>query len=193
MTSPRARRGVRAAAAGLALASALVVRAGRVRARRDQPARGEDGRAAAVHARRAHREGGRDHDQVELTVPTASRSTRSSRSPDGRGAVAQAAATQWSRFIWTGGHVPTDEDAVFRFHATLTAATDYMFDVRQTTPTARSSTGPARRARTRRARSSSAVSLGGVGHAALIVALVLGGDRRRGRHRRLLAGRRPLA
>jgi uncharacterized protein YcnI len=34
---------------------------------------------------------------------------------------------------WTGGHVPTDEDAVFRFQATLTGGSkDYTFQVRQT-------------------------------------------------------------
>jgi uncharacterized protein YcnI len=34
---------------------------------------------------------------------------------------------------WTGGHVPTEEDAVFRFQATLTGGSkDYTFQVRQT-------------------------------------------------------------
>ena len=34
---------------------------------------------------------------------------------------------------WTGGHVPTEEDAVFRFQATLTGGSkDYVFSVRQT-------------------------------------------------------------
>ncbi len=34
---------------------------------------------------------------------------------------------------WAGGHVPTEEDAVFRFQATLTdGSMDYVFSVRQT-------------------------------------------------------------
>jgi len=33
---------------------------------------------------------------------------------------------------WTGGHVPTDEDAVFRFNASTSGAKTYVFDVRQT-------------------------------------------------------------
>jgi uncharacterized protein YcnI len=34
---------------------------------------------------------------------------------------------------WTGGHVPTEEDSVFRFQATLTGGSkDYVFAVRQT-------------------------------------------------------------
>ena len=33
---------------------------------------------------------------------------------------------------WTGGHVPTDLDSVFRFNASTDAAKTYTFDVRQT-------------------------------------------------------------
>jgi uncharacterized protein YcnI len=37
------------------------------------------------------------------------------------------------RVTWTGGHVPTDEDAVFRFLGTLTGGDrEYAFQVRQT-------------------------------------------------------------
>ena len=45
------------------------VGAGRPRARLDQPARREDRRAAAVHARRPDREGGRDHDPDRADRP----------------------------------------------------------------------------------------------------------------------------
>jgi len=37
-----------------------------------------------------------------------------------------------STISWTGGHVPTDEDAVFRFNAATSGAKTYSFDVRQT-------------------------------------------------------------
>lgn len=37
-----------------------------------------------------------------------------------------------STVTWTGGRVPTDEDAVFRFDASTSGARTYRFDVRQT-------------------------------------------------------------
>jgi uncharacterized protein YcnI len=37
-----------------------------------------------------------------------------------------------NRVTWTGGSVPTEEDAVFQFNATATAARTYTFKVRQT-------------------------------------------------------------
>jgi uncharacterized protein YcnI len=36
------------------------------------------------------------------------------------------------KVIWTGGHVPTEEDAVFRFNALATKAQSYKFRVEQT-------------------------------------------------------------
>lgn len=44
----------------------------------------------------------------------------------------------WTRTVkgttvtWSGGHVPTDEDAVFRFNASTSGAHTYTFDVQQT-------------------------------------------------------------
>jgi uncharacterized protein YcnI len=37
-----------------------------------------------------------------------------------------------SRVTWSGGHTPTDEDAVFQFNATPAEARTYTFQVRQT-------------------------------------------------------------
>jgi uncharacterized protein YcnI len=37
-----------------------------------------------------------------------------------------------SKVTWTGGHVPTGEDAVFRFNATAPSSKKYMFKVTQT-------------------------------------------------------------
>jgi uncharacterized protein YcnI len=37
-----------------------------------------------------------------------------------------------TKVTWTGGHVPTDEDAVFRFNASTSGAKTYTFSVRQT-------------------------------------------------------------
>ena len=39
---------------------------------------------------------------------------------------------QSRKVTWTGGHVPTGEDAVFRFDASTSGAKTYTFDVRQT-------------------------------------------------------------
>jgi uncharacterized protein YcnI len=36
------------------------------------------------------------------------------------------------KVTWTGGHVPTEEDAVFSFNASTSGAKTYTFDVRQT-------------------------------------------------------------
>jgi uncharacterized protein YcnI len=36
------------------------------------------------------------------------------------------------KVTWTGGHVPTGQDAVFRFNASTTGAKTYTFNVRQT-------------------------------------------------------------
>jgi len=41
-------------------------------------------------------------------------------------------STVVQKVTWTGGRVPTDEDAVFRFNASTTGAGTYTFDVRQT-------------------------------------------------------------
>src|SRR3954452_20859149 len=37
-----------------------------------------------------------------------------------------------NKVTWTGGNVPTEEDAVFQFNATASAAQTYTFQVRQT-------------------------------------------------------------
>lgn len=48
------------------------------------------------------------------------------------------APSPWKRTVhgstvtWTGGHVPTEEDAVFSFNASTSGARTYTFDVRQT-------------------------------------------------------------
>ena len=40
--------------------------------------------------------------------------------------------TKIERVTWSGGHIPTEEDAVFQFNATPTASKTYTFQVRQT-------------------------------------------------------------
>ena len=41
-------------------------------------------------------------------------------------------AANSSTITWSGGRVPTEEDAVFRFNASTSGAMTYVFDVRQT-------------------------------------------------------------
>jgi uncharacterized protein YcnI len=42
------------------------------------------------------------------------------------------ANTQIQKVTWTGGHIPTDEDAIFEFIASPSSAKKYAFNVRQT-------------------------------------------------------------
>jgi uncharacterized protein YcnI len=64
--------------------------------------------------------------EIELTVPA------------GFAIDSYEPSTGWKRattgtsVTWTGGHVPTEEDAVFRFNASTSGAKTYTFDVRQT-------------------------------------------------------------
>jgi uncharacterized protein YcnI len=72
---------------------------------------------------------------VELTVPAGVAIDSYEPEPGWtrRGVLHGAAGSGGQQVIWTGGHVPTEEDAVFRFQATLTGgAKDYVFAVRQT-------------------------------------------------------------
>ena len=63
---------------------------------------------------------------VQLTVPAGFEIDSFEPSPGWQRRVRAKKVT------WTGGHVPTDEDAVFRFAASTSGAKTYTFDVRQT-------------------------------------------------------------
>ncbi|HKB94756.1 MAG TPA: DUF1775 domain-containing protein [Gaiellaceae bacterium] len=65
--------------------------------------------------------------EIELTVPPGF--AIDSFEPPAAGWTQKAQPT---KVIWTGGHVPTGEDAVFRFDASTSGAKTYTFDVRQT-------------------------------------------------------------
>ena len=64
--------------------------------------------------------------EIELTLPK------------GFSIDSYAPSAGWKRtasdatVTWTGGHVPTEEDAVFRFNASTSGAKTYVFEVRQT-------------------------------------------------------------
>jgi uncharacterized protein YcnI len=135
MTSPRARRGVRAAAAGLALASALVFAPAAFAHAAISPPVAKIGVLQQFTLAVPTEKQGATTTSIELTVPSGVAVDSFEPEPGWkRQTVAQASGSGGGqRFLWTGGHVPTEEDAVFRFQATLTGgARDYVFEVRQT-------------------------------------------------------------
>ncbi|HEY2073824.1 MAG TPA: DUF1775 domain-containing protein [Gaiellaceae bacterium] len=74
--------------------------------------------------------------EIELTVPAGFAIDSFAPPPAGWKMQVQATGSGDSAVVqkvtWTGGHVPTDEDAVFSFNASTSGAKTYTFDVRQT-------------------------------------------------------------
>ncbi len=74
--------------------------------------------------------------EIELTVPTGFGIDSFEPPPAGWKMEEQTTGTGENTVVqkvtWTGGHVPTDLDSVFRFNASTDAAKTYTFDVRQT-------------------------------------------------------------
>jgi len=64
--------------------------------------------------------------EIELTVPAGFAIDSFEPSPGWK------RTAHGSTITWSGGRVPTDEDAVFRFNASTGGARTYVFDVRQT-------------------------------------------------------------
>jgi uncharacterized protein YcnI len=73
---------------------------------------------------------------IELTVPTGFGIDSFEPAPAGWKQQVQSTGSGDSAVVqkvtWTGGEVPTGEDAVFRFNASTSRAKTYTFDVRQT-------------------------------------------------------------
>jgi uncharacterized protein YcnI len=63
---------------------------------------------------------------IQMTIPSGFAIDSFEPSPGWKRAASSTTVT------WTGGRVPTDEDAVFRFNASTSGAKTYTFDVRQT-------------------------------------------------------------
>jgi uncharacterized protein YcnI len=134
MTSSRARLGVRAGAAGLVLAAVLAWAPAALAHAAISPPVAKTGVLQ----------------QFTLAVPTEKENATTTRveliAPEGVDIDSFEPAPGWTRkqvahgggsarvtILWTGGHVPTDDDAVFHFQATLTGGSkDYVFEVRQT-------------------------------------------------------------
>jgi uncharacterized protein YcnI len=74
--------------------------------------------------------------EIELTVPSGFAIDSFEPAPAGWKQQVQSTGSGDSAIVqkvtWTGGQVPTDEDAVFRFNASTSGAKTYTFDVRQT-------------------------------------------------------------
>lgn len=74
--------------------------------------------------------------EIELTVPAGFGIDSFEPPPAGWKQQVQSTGSGDSAIVqkvtWTGGHVPTGEDAVFRFNASASGAKTYTFDVRQT-------------------------------------------------------------
>jgi uncharacterized protein YcnI len=64
--------------------------------------------------------------EIELTLPEGFAIDSYEPSPGWKRTATSTTIT------WTGGHIPTEEDAVFRFNASTSGAKTYVFDVRQT-------------------------------------------------------------
>jgi uncharacterized protein YcnI len=136
MTSSRARLGVRAGAAGLVLAAVLFWAPAALAHAAISPPVAKTGVLQQFTLAVPTEKEGATTTEVELTVPDGVAidsfepepgwTRRVSQTGSGESAVVQ-------RVTWTGGHVPTDEDAVFHFQGTLTGGSrDYVFQVRQT-------------------------------------------------------------
>jgi len=74
--------------------------------------------------------------EIELTVPSGFAIDSFEPPPAGWKMNVQATGSGEEAVVqkvtWTGGHVPTDLDAVFRFNASTSGAKTYTFNVRQT-------------------------------------------------------------
>ena len=135
MTSSRARRGVRAAAAGLALGLALVWAPAAFAHAAISPPVAKTGVLQQFTLAVPTEKQGATTTSIELTVPAGVAIDSFEPEPGWtrREVLHGGTGSAPQKFLWTGGHVPTDEDAVFRFQATLTGGSkDYVFQVRQT-------------------------------------------------------------
>jgi uncharacterized protein YcnI len=117
--------------------------------------------------------------QVDLTVPSGFAIDSFEPSPGWRRteqSTGSGEAAVVQKVTWSGGKVPTDEDAVFRFNASLSSNKTYVFNVRQTYANGKivDWTGP-ESSDTPAPRIDAVSSLGGGGTTLLtIIALVIG-------------------
>jgi len=133
MSSSRARLGARAAAAGLVLAAVLVWAPSALAHAEISPPVAKTGVAQQFTLAVPTEKEGATTTAVELTVPDGVAIDSFEPEPGWTRKGVTNGGNGLQKILWTGGHVPTDEDAVFRFLGTLTGGDrDYAFQVRQT-------------------------------------------------------------
>jgi uncharacterized protein YcnI len=136
MTSSRSRHGVRAGAAGLVLVAVLAWAPAALAHASISPPVAKTGVLQQFTLAVPTEKEGATTTRIELTVPSGVAIDSFEPEPGWTRHVSQTGSGESAvveRVTWTGGRVPTDDDAVFRFQATLTGASkDYVFEVRQT-------------------------------------------------------------
>ncbi len=136
MTSSRARFGVRAGAAGLVLAAVLVWAPSALAHAAISPPVAKTGVLQQFTLAVPTEKENATTTEIELTVPDGVAIDSFEPEPGWTRHVSQTGSGESAvvqRVTWTGGHVPTDDDAVFHFQGTLTGGSqDYVFEVRQT-------------------------------------------------------------
>jgi len=136
MRSSRARHGARAGAAGLVLAAVLVWAPAAFAHAAISPPVAKTGVLQQFTLAVPTEKENATTTQIELTVPDGVAIDSFEPEPGWTRHVSQTGSGDSAvvqRVTWTGGKVPTEDDAVFRFQATLTGGSkDYVFEVRQT-------------------------------------------------------------
>jgi uncharacterized protein YcnI len=133
MTSFRARRGVRAGAAVLVLAAVLASAPAAFAHAEISPPVAKTGVTQQFTLAVPTEKENATTTQVELTVPAGVAIDSFEPEPGWTRKEVANGGNGPRKILWTGGHVPTGEDAVFRFLGTLTGGErDYAFPVRQT-------------------------------------------------------------
>lgn len=133
MTSSRARLGVRAGAAGLVLAAVLAWAPAAFAHAEISPPVAKTGVTQQFTLAVPTEKANATTTQVELTVPAGVAIDSFEPEPGWTRKEVGNGGNGLRKILWTGGHVPADEDAVFRFLGTLTGGErDYAFPVRQT-------------------------------------------------------------
>jgi uncharacterized protein YcnI len=134
MTSSRARLGVRAGAAGLVLAAVLVWTPAALAHASISPPVAKTGVLQQFTLAVPTEKANATTTRIELTVPVGVAIDSFEAAPGWtRQQVGHGGPLSPLTIRWTGGRVPTDDDAVFHFQGTLTGGSkDYVFQVRQT-------------------------------------------------------------
>ena len=136
MRSSRARHGARAGAAGLVLAAVLAWAPAAFAHAAISPPVAKTGVLQQFTLAVPTEKENATTTQIELTVPDGVAIDSFEPEPGWTRHVSQTGSGDSAvvqRVTWTGGKVPTEDDAVFRFQATLTGGSkDYVFEVRQT-------------------------------------------------------------